>query len=788
MNYYSGRVSGIIHSNQSQSFYILKLVLDDPSLVRQSDRKDGYVVVRGVIPGMPIQDGSWFGFEAKWATHSQYGRQLVISRAPVVKKSWDPDSAEKALASNGVGEATVKQIRRHFGDDEFVQSLSNIEKLLEVESLNQFTAAHVFSRWSVVQAYFRSMNFMSELNLPSNKVNQIWSTFGDDAEKILSSNPWELVKVDGITFQNADEIASKLGLDPNNPNRMRGAMTYACKSQRSFGHMYMTTRQLMSEVHSLTGDSMSLNGFSEALATSHKDGLISVDRLNKATPIAVYDPWSLKLEKDSASMLVGRVTSADFCGDQRGEYIKLLGCVGPKTEGISKSSTNLVEVVETAVDEWGDSNKLVLSLSQRMGVINALSSPVSILTGLPGTGKTTCLIAAVSILKDMGIPYLLCAPTGIAAKNLGSKTGARASTIHRSFKAEGKSNQQRDSTYTGITSSRGDQEVGGSERDEQWGYDQEHPHPAKVVIVDEASMLDQHLIYRLLSCTSTDCRLVIVGDAAQLPSVGPGNVLRDIINTNVFPIVNLTEIFRQKDTSGIVYAAHSIYHGEVPDTEAPDFRLIPLRGDDAVADAIVKIAIKLHGVKANFQVLSPRHSGAVGVTALNNKMREVLNPGGTGAQEINIGDSTIREGDRVMIIKNNYELKVFNGDVGKVSRINRKSKEVEVRVYGDIDQMVAIPFKDASSLIRLAYACTVHKSQGLEYDVIVMPIVESFKHQLQRNLLYTAVTRAKKKVYLIGSAQAVGMAVVNDREDQRNTQFGNRITLASVGSGEPALA
>lgn len=764
--YFSGRVVSIIHSNPSQAFYILKMVLDGVS----PDTLDP-VTIRGTIPGMSIAQGSWFGFEAHWTDHKQYGRQLLISRAPVIKASWDPDSAAAVLAAHGVGERVIKRIRIHFGDDEFISVLSDAGRLADVPDVNEFLAKHVSQRWDMVQSYFRSLEFFSDLGLPSNKINQVWSTFGDDAESILGSNPWKLVEIDGISFQQADEIAMKLGLDMSDPNRVHGAVVFSVKNQRSFGHMYTTTGNLFSQVHSLV-PGISSEDFAKALAECHKSGAVVVDRSVRSDVRAIYDPWFFKLETEASDLLASRMKTASIT--DVADYIKLLGSVGPKTEAKSKQlDVDLVSMVETAVDEWGDASKLVLSEAQRQGVVNALSAPVSILTGLPGTGKTACLTAVVSILKDMGIPYLLCAPTGIAAKNLGSKTNAKASTIHRAFLAEGDFGSKQDASYIGVMASS-DSDTG-SEQDGKWGYDQSNPYPVKVVIIDEASMLDQHLIYRLLSCTSDDCRLVIVGDSAQLPSVGPGNVLRDMIDCKWFPVVALTEIFRQKDTSGIVYAAHSIHHGDLPDTDMEDFKLVPVVGDENVANMVVRLACRLKDQKKNFQVLSPRHAGPVGVTTLNARMRDLMNPGGNGAQEINVGESTLREGDRVMVVKNDYKLDVFNGDVGKVSRVDRKAKKVVVQVHGVSESLVEIDFKDVGRLLRLAYACTVHKSQGLEYDVIVMPVVESFRHQLQRNLLYTAVTRARKKVYLVGSKAALGIAVVNDSEDQRNTLFKDRL-------------
>ena len=294
-------------------------------------------------------------------------------------------------------------------------------------------------------------------------------------------------------------------------------------------------------------------------------------------------------------------------------------------------------------------------------------------------------------------------------------------------------------------------------------------------MVDEASMVDQHLLYRLLDCTSPQCRLVLIGDAAQLPSVGPGNVLRDLIATGRFPVVNLTEIFRQEDTSDIVFAAHAIHRGEVPVADSKEFKLIEVDNEEIVRDYILKLAKKLYSKRVNFQILSPRHAGVVGVTSLNARLRELLNPKSPGLSEVRLGKDSIREGDRVMIIKNNYRLEVFNGDVGKVTQIQHRAKSIEIKIHGNPPKVVPITFKEAPRLIRLAYACTVHKAQGLEYDCIVIPIVMGFRHQLQRNLYYTAITRARKKVILVGQRQALARAVHNDWEDLRNTMLRERL-------------
>jgi len=789
--YFSGRVHTVIHEDDAQAFYILKMVLDksnEQEVLGIDSPKDA--TVRGYVHGVVVKIGSWFGFEAKWTDHPEYGRQLVISRAPVLQNEWDADTAAKMLVSNGVGERVVMAVRLHHGEDDFLAALGDEAKLKEVPAIDEFTALYIKQRWETTRAYFQTLAFLGDIGIPAGKVREVWATFGDDAEKVLSTNPWAMVRVEGITFSNADEVAMRLGLDMTSPERVRGAVLSVTRSQRSFGHLYLLTGQLMSEVQMLVPE-VGKKAVAQALAACHKSEDVVIDRDTEPGVTAVYEPWWWEMEKEASALIRERKVTAGFGkgGLGKNPYIKRLASVGPNTEKVATAKRKvLLKVVETAISEWGDSANIDLNADQKKGVLNALTQPVSVLTGLPGTGKTTSLQAVVRILQDADISYLLCAPTGIAAKNLATLTGAKASTIHRAFSARGKYDNRRESTYAGVVG-QADTTTGGLGKDELWGYSPDNPYPAEVVVVDEASMLDQHLMYRLMHCTSPQCRVVIVGDAAQLPSVGPGNVLRDLIACGQFPVVDLTAIFRQKDTSGIVFAAHSIFHGEVPDYEEGgkgDFALVQTNGDERVLEVILKLAEKLYAQRRNFQILSPRHDGTVGVTNLNAKLRALLNPRTSGAQEIKLGNDTVREDDRIMVVKNNYKLGVFNGDVGKVVRLDRRAKEIEVKIFGEPPLHIRVPYRDAPRLIRLAYACTVHKAQGLEYDFIVMPLVDGFRHQLQRNLLYTAVTRAKKRVFLVGSHSALASAVSNDREDLRNTLFRARLTNSSQGGSKSA--
>ena len=779
MTYFAGRVHSIRFEDPSQAFYIFQMVLDDQEddlLASLVSAPVGPVPVRGHVPGLKVAVGIWFGFEGSWTTHEKYGRQIVIEKAPVLQGGWDADKAARILVSNGVGERLVRSIRVNVGDDNFIATLGDPLALRRVPGLAKFSAEHVAQRWESIVAQLQAVEFLSDLGLPPGRVSQVFKSFGDDAERVLSKDPWQLVQVAGIGFKQADEVARKLGLPLDDPARIRGAVHHACMEHQNFGHLYLTTGQVYGTAR-LCIPEVEKAEVGKALVELRAAGHIYLDRETRPGTLAVYDPWLHFVEDESAKGLRTRMRTARIRGRQASTYMSNLAGFGPRTQKVAqKKRRKVMEVAEMAVEEWGEHAHLQLSADQKRGVSNALVEPVSILTGLPGTGKTTSLRAAVNILQDADVPFLLVAPTGIAAKNLGALTGAPAYTIHRAFFAQGTSDNKRKSRYTGIVGKEsGGQKTDG--KDSQWSYGPDNPHPAEVIVVDEASMVDQHLMYRLLDCTSETCRVVLVGDYAQLPSVGPGNVLRDLIESGEFPVVKLTEIFRQKDTSDIVFAAHAIHRGEVPMCDPPsDFSLLRVGSEDQVLFTILTLAEKMYARRINFQILSPRHAGTVGVTNLNDQLRGLLNPPKSGLREVKLGGDVMREGDRIMVFQNDYKRGVFNGDVGKISAIDTRAKEVQIRIFGNPPLLIQMPYAEAAKLVRLAYACTVHKAQGLEYDIIVMPIVRGFNHQLQRNLLYTAITRAKKRVILVGEHEALAKAVYNDKEDQRNTLFLDRLS------------
>lgn len=767
-SYFSGRVHSVNFADESKAFYILRMLLDAECITAEVTDAKGISAVTGHIPGVKIALGAWFGFEGVWHQHPKYGKQIKVTRAPVLKNGWDDDTCVKVLVSQGVGPAIASKVRAHFKTG-LLSVLSDPKKLSEVPGITIFVGEHIAQKWKIARAQFLTLDFLGDLGLPQEKVRQVWSIFGDRAQDVLSTDPWSLSDIDGVTFQDCDTVAHRLNLDcsPSNLNRVKGAIVYAAKSSKGSGHLYLTSGELLGAVRPLDPLMVDVD-IAAGLKSLVDEKRVVVDRSQPGVT-AIYDPWSYETEAGSARILLDRLVTAAIPPDRAAQYTKAI-------LGVEEPGVTLREAGERHLASVGSSLGVSLSSSQAEAVLNCLTESVSVITGVPGSGKTTSLRMALGLLHEAGMVPLVVAPTGIAAKRVASVTGVKSSTIHRAFKATGiESESGRESTYAGVVGDRGDTSVSdGSE--EAWGYGPGNPHPAEVVVVDECSMVDQAVLYRVLTCTRPDCRLVFVGDSAQLPSVGAGNVLRDIIASGRFPTVSLTEIFRQADTSPIVTAAHDTFHGLVPEAHLlSDFSLIPYSNEEDVLKTVLTLSEKLYNDRKNFQVLSPRHAGMLGVTNLNSRLRALLNPSQHGLHEVSLGGDVLREGDRVIVSKNDYKLGVFNGDVAKVNFIDKNAKEIELKIHGPPVLMVRIPIAKARTLLRLAYAVTVHRMQGLECDVVVMPLVEGFAHQLQRNLFYTAITRAKKKVILVGSHRAMERAVNNNREDARNSLFSSRL-------------
>lgn len=794
MERYSGRVLRKIFHSGSKNFYILSILLDRNDLVDPIFQGD-IITVKGTIVGIDVSPNTWLSFEGKWVHDKKYGRQFSIVKCPAFNDEFTIEEISGILSNiTGISSMFAQRICANKTPSEVLLLLGDSKALVKSNpSLNAVTASNIVTSFQERLELLDTLNSYSDLNIPSHLISKLRETYGRDAYKMLTTNPW-IASVDGVLpFSLCDSIAINRGLPLDSDIRLDSCILKTCM-QNNFGHLFMKSGDIYKEV-SKSFSNLDVKRFASRLKEMHVKGKIVIDK--NTTPVgggkvtAIYSKRSYQHEEKCASLLSMRIKNT-MTFSQLMEFGKIAPIVEEFIISLDLSreaySQMTIEeqigiqkqVGEVVVDNWSKTAKIHLSELQRQGVVNGLIQPVSIITGLPGTGKTTSLRALVSIFIQMGITPSLGAPTGIASKRLEFVTGSKAYTIHKTFgsKLDKQDEDREKATYEGVVKS-GSVKGAFDEDSTMWEFDEENPHPAKVLIIDESSMVDQALLYRILTATSDKCKVIFVGDSAQLPSVGPGDVLKCLVDSGCFATVALTEIFRQASQSDIIVASHNIHKGIIPDTNnLKDFTLDLCMNENDLLEKIIDVSCESYAKKVNFQILSPRHKGTVGVTNLNKRIREVINPKMAGVTQVKIGDTYIREGDRVMIIKNDYDIGIFNGDVGKVSFIDQGGKKISVKVYSYGDEpanLINIPIEEAGIYLRLAYAVTVHKSQGLEYDYIFMPITDSFSIQLVRNLLYTAVTRAKKKVILFGTRTALTKAVLNDTLDSRNTLFTERI-------------
>lgn len=795
MSLFSGEVRRVTFANSLQDFYIVQVELDSLDLLFSESSPlwclslgSGKTVgVRGYFPGLSLSIGKWISFEGEWKNHKKYGLQIEVVRAPCTECLYLPASCAGILKHLGIRFSG-------FVEEELISSLpekmSRPEGLSELPGISREDSYRAFHFWESFRKGFSALGFLTALELPKSKIRDLLSFFGYEIEDLVRKDPWVLGKLPGIQFEVMDRIAKNLNFSLSSYERTRGAVRHCIVACGRSGNLFVSTGTLYSEVIKMIGlrDKVEI---AKALKYLVIEQDIFIDSKTSPGIKAIYEQQQYFLETECTRMLEERCQGAKIKNSQ--EYLNRLYSLGGQISEFVDSGGSLRDSFLLAMELEAKRLKIELSKEQVQGILNGLMEPVSIITGLPGTGKTMSLSVLVSLLMEMQIQVLLVAPTAIAAKRMSSLTGHPAFTIHRAFGAkreyEKEKENKEEAGYTGIlkkVSPQGQLKVW-----KEWEFGGERKFPAQVVICDEVSMLDQQLLLRILDGTELGARLVFVGDSAQLPSVGPGDVLKEMINSGMFPVTSLVQIFRQERTSDIIEAAHQIHRGEVPGIgdSTRDFFLIPAKSEGQAAKIISKVADKLFRKiqeKKNsgdqietFQVLSPRHRGEAGVTNLNVVLRKVINPEREDRCEAKIGFDVMREGDRIMVIENNYEFDIYNGDLGKVSHIDRKRREAKIKLFGDsYSRFQVMSFEQVSKYLRLAYACTVHKYQGLEVDTVIFPILPSFGWQLQRNLLYTAITRAKKKVILVGQESSLQKAVENDKEDRRNTLFGVRLKKA----------
>lgn len=732
-----GYVDHIVFRNADNGYTVLNLISDEDE-----------ITCVGIFP--VVTEGEILLLHGEYTSHPTYGEQFQM-KSYETKPPEDVLSMERYLASGaikGIGVALAARIVRRFKNDTFRIMEEEPERLAEVKGISERMAMEISNQMVEKKDLRDAMIFLEKYGISTNLAVKIYQAYGQEIYSVIRENPYRMAEeVSGIGFKIADEIASRVGIRTDSDFRIRSGILYCLTGAATLGHTYLPREELLRYANQLLG-----------VEPEHIEGHImnlAMDGKVELKEEGIYAKSFYRMEQRSAGMLHALNQEYDVTPAKLAQAIA----------GISEEE-------QMELDEW-----------QAEAVRQAATHGLFVLTGGPGTGKTTTIRAMISYFVGEGYDIFLAAPTGRAAKRMSETTGYEAKTIHRMLEVNGAMSEAEECA----------KQIGGMfERNEK------NPLEADVIIIDEMSMVDITLLYALLKAVGAGTRLILVGDVNQLPSVGPGNVLRDIIASECFPVVTLQKIFRQASQSDIVVNAHKINDGEriVLDNKSKDFFL--LRRYDA--DVIINVMLQLVKQKMpryvdatsyDIQVLTPTRKGLLGVERLNTILQQYLNPPAKQKKEHQVGDRIFREGDKVMQIRNNYQLEweirsryglaidkglgVFNGDVGIIQEINDYSSTVSV-LY-DENRLVQYPFKGLDEL-ELAYAITIHKSQGSEYPAVVMPLLPGPRMLMNRNLLYTAVTRARKCITIVGDENVFYQMVDNTTQQRRYSGLQERIKEA----------
>ncbi|HVB20730.1 MAG TPA: ATP-dependent RecD-like DNA helicase [Ktedonobacteraceae bacterium] len=760
-----GSVENIVFRNEDNHYTVARFRPNDSGRLFRDD----LMTIVGTLPGIHV--GELLSVDGEWEHDPKYGRQLhvtsFVQRLPASKEGM-----MRYLSSGlikGIGPKKAKLIVDHFGDQTLAIIEQQPERLSDVKGISAKDRDQIIKSWSEQTEIKELHLFLQSHEVSMNLATRIYKQYGKDSIKVIRENPYQLAQdVSGIGFITADEIAVKLGLPPDSIPRLATGLKYVlAQSANDDGHCYLPEKDLL--IRAATMLRTPYEALPEAMEQlrSERDVFIEpplpVLHAVKPQPESEDEPpvdWS-DMEDMGDMEPQSRVYFGPFWHAENGSarLLRISMLVPSILPPVSQ------QLWDTVFDRLKQNRNMHLTEKQREAVQMAYSKKVSILTGGPGTGKSTSIRALLMLLRNRKIDVALAAPTGRAAKRLSEATGAQARTLHRLLEYA-----PHDNTY---------------QRNE------ENPLPYQFVIVDEFSMVDILLFYHLLKALPKDAHLLMVGDADQLPSVGPGNVLRDLLRSESIPTVRLTELFRQAQQSKIIVNAHRINSGQMPYLKSEansDFFFVteedPFRAQRLVLDLVQRrLPARYHlNPMTDIQVLAPMYKGPLGVTILNEELQAQLNP--TASAQVEWAGRTIRVGDKVMQVRNNYDKGVFNGDVGWVRSIQTEDTCLKVEFLEEAGPLlVKYEFHELDELM-LAYAVTVHKSQGSEYPAIVLPLTTAHSMLLQRNLLYTAITRAKRLCVLVGQPRALDIAVRNNRVAQRNTGLAERLIIISGKSRE----
>lgn len=708
------------------------------------------ITVVGYLSG--VKNGETLRLHGDWVNHPTYGRQFSVEHFETVAPVTT-EGVEKYLGSGlikGIGPATAHKIVGTFGLDTLEVIEKEPERLQEAPGIGPHKAEQIIQALAETKKMRRVMLFLRGAGVTAGLAGKIYRHFGNDTIRVLQDNPYLLAEqVNGIGFKTADRIAGLLGRnDPAAPERIRAGILYLLGKNSEAGHVYAEAPGFLEEAATELGVKSTLLHAEIKKMACDKQVLLDENRL--------YLPALYHSERGAAAKLVALYKNLQPNITSCAMQAKVHEIVERSGAGVEGASGCFQEIRTdiSSTETLGDAReRIALSPEQEAAVALAQQEGVLVITGGPGTGKTTIIRSLLHLYHEQGLKVVLAAPTGRAAKRLTEATGLSAKTIHRLL------------------------EFGFTGGEMGYGRDEKNLLEAEVVIVDEVSMVDLPLFYHLLKAIPLGARLILVGDEDQLPSVGPGTVLRDIIASGVIPQVKLKTIFRQAQESQIVTNAHLINVGRLPKVnEAKDFFFIPATEPEEIVDEIVRLVtlrlpryLKCDPVE-EIQVLSPMRRTVTGVDNLNHLLQKVLNPESSGKPQMQYGGKIFRLGDKVMQIRNNYQKMVFNGDVGRITKLDPEEQQVEVS-FSDLEEDRILYEYDELDELVLSYAVTVHKSQGSEYPVVILPVTTQHFLLLQRNLFYTAVTRAKKMAVLVGTKKALAIAVKNNKIDQRNSRL-----------------
>lgn len=764
-----GYIEKIIYKNEENGYAVFSV-----------EGNDGEEIFVGNIFG--VGEGLYIIAEGDYVNHPQYDIQFKFTSCEI-KMPEDIIGIERYLGSGiikGIGQVLAKKIVKKFKSETLTIIENEPERLAEISGISERKAKAIAASYAEKREFQEVVIFLSQYGISVNMAMKIYGEYGDRVYEIIKDNPYKIAEdISGIGFKIADEIARKMGINPDSEYRLRSVLIYVLTMAVGEGHMYLPKDILIKKSVELIR-STSDNEYGQSYGYAEYESASSVS--------SVYEQYMEQLEEQLMEL---SIESKCIIKEYEGEVI-VYSAVNYFTElNIAKQLTDLQlryempeNELEAAIGAIEKDEDFVLDEQQRKAVRAAITAGVAVVTGGPGTGKTTIIDTIIHYFTAQGMEVKLCAPTGRAAKRMTEQTGWPAQTIHRLLE------------FSGVPSDeRGSQVL-------KFGRNAENPLECDAVIVDEMSMVDCFIFNSLLQAVAYGTRLVLVGDINQLPSVGPGNVLKDIIASDCFPVSVLTKIYRQEDGSDIIMNAHKINRGEHLEimNKSKDFFFIPRNNSSAVIAEVKELILNnlpnyLSINPLDIQVLTPMRKYDVGVENLNRSLQSLLNPYSSEKLEKEKNEIIFRKGDKVMQVKNNYRREwkiysdaekakdghgyvidegvgIFNGDMGIIEEISHYDEEL--KVLFDDGRMAVYTFANLDELEH-AFAVTIHKSQGSEYPAVVVPLLAGTKKLLNRNLLYTAITRAKRMVVIVGNIGLVNQMIDNMEEQKRYTTLADRI-------------